>query len=104
MANLFICTYDVTDPERYAEYNPGSMGIILSTLAKHGGEVVVAEKGSEYMTGDSRHVTIVLRFPTADAAKAWHDDPEYVPARDIRLSATENITAIIAEEFVPPSA
>ena len=98
MAALLIITYDVVDAEKYATYNPGSLEGIMQTLAKHSGELVAAEKDSEYVSGDKRDMTIVMRFPDAAAAKAWHDDPEYVPYRDIRLAATGNITTIVANE------
>lgn len=59
---------------------------------------MVAEKDSEYLTGEAKDMTIALRFSDADAAKAWHEDPEYLPYRALRLASTDNITAIIANE------
>lgn len=54
---------------------------------------------AEYFIGDKRDMTIAIRFADAAAAKAWHDDPEYAPYRDIRLAATGNITTIVANEI-----
>ena len=102
MPAYLIVTYDVSDPETYAKYSPGSMPIIIKTLMKHGGEVVVAEHGSKIISGDAHDMTVVLKFPNAEAAEAWHDDPEYAPAKALRLSSTTNIRAFISEGFVMP--
>jgi len=37
MAVQLIITYDITAPETYAKYNPGSLEGIVQTLTKHGG-------------------------------------------------------------------
>lgn len=95
MATLLIVTYNIDDADTYAKYNPGSLETIGKTIAKHGGEILAADPSSEFMAGDKRDVVVVLKFPDADAAKAWHDDPEYAAAKEIRLSSTSNITAML---------
>ena len=99
MSTLFIITYDVTDAETYAKYNPGSLPVIGATIAKHGGEILAASNAAEFTEGESRNVVVVLRFPSADAAKAWHEDPEYVAVRGNRLDASTNITTILVDEM-----
>ena len=95
MSVYLVITYDVTDPERYADYNPGSLPGIQSTLRKHGGAVVFAGP-PESLKGEPTHVAVGLTFPDADAANAWLDDPEYAEAKAIRLEATDNIVSYIA--------
>jgi uncharacterized protein (DUF1330 family) len=101
MTAYAVFTYDVKDPDTYAKYNPGSMGVILETLGKHGGEILAATGDSHWVEG-SRHVTVIIKFPSVDAAKAWIDDPDYAEAKAIRLSSTENIINFVAPEFAPP--
>ena len=42
MAALMISSHDVSDPERYAEYSPGSLEAIMATIATHGGQALAA--------------------------------------------------------------
>ena len=102
MAAYMIFAYDVTNPEEYAKYNPGSMGLIMETLQKHGGKPISAGVDSEWLQ-DSRQVVVVIEFPNAAAAHAWEDDPDYQAAKAIRIASTGNRIEIIAPEFVPPS-
>ena len=96
MAALLVITYDVTDPDRYAEYNPGSLPAIMATVGKHGGAPVAAGP-PDAVKGSANNVCVAIQFPDADAAKAWLDDDEYAPLKEIRYSATDNIA-----EFVVP--
>jgi uncharacterized protein (DUF1330 family) len=96
MAALLIISYDVSDPERYAEYNPGSLEGILATVAKHGGQALAAGP-PEVVMGSMEHAAVCISFPDADAAKAWLNDDEYAPLKAIRHGATSNI-----KEYIVP--
>ncbi|MGI9645803.1 MAG: DUF1330 domain-containing protein [Ilumatobacteraceae bacterium] len=96
MAALLVITYDVTNPDRFADYNPGSIGEIMATVGKHGGTAVAAGP-PEAVTGSAENVCVAIQFPDADAAKAWLNDDEYAPLKAIRYEATDNIA-----EFVVP--
>ena len=96
MAAFLVITYDVSDAERYAEYNPGSLQGIFETVAKHGGEAVFAGP-PDVVTGSVEHTAVCIKFPDADAAKAWLADDEYAPFKAIRMESTTNI----AEYVVP---
>ena len=98
MPAYFIATYDVTDPETFAKYNPGSIETIMRTMTRHGGQLLSAGPDADWLQGGN-HVSVVIQFPSVEAAHAWHDDPEYAPAKAIRLSATDNITAFVAPAF-----
>ena len=71
MSAFLVITYDVSDAERYAEYNPGSLEGILQTVAKHGGEAVFAGP-PDVVTGSMEHTAVCIKFPDADAAKAFY--------------------------------
>ncbi len=94
MSVFLMITYDVSDPERYADYNPASLAGIMPTLAKHGGEVVMSGP-PEVLAGAMEHTIVGIKFPDAEAAKAWADDEEYAPFKAIRYESTTNITEYI---------
>ncbi|MCO4774070.1 MAG: DUF1330 domain-containing protein [Deltaproteobacteria bacterium] len=101
MAGYFIAAYDVSDPEAYAQYNPGGMPILMKTMMRHGGKPLVAGPGAEWSAGE-RNAVVVIEFPDTDAAHAWLNDPEYVPLKAIRHAATTNRIEIVAPTFVMP--
>ncbi len=53
--------------------------------------------------GEGRHVTIVLEFPTVDAARAWYADPDYQAILAGRIDNTANGSAVIIDRFTPPT-
>ena len=94
MSALLVVTYDVSDPERFADYNPGSREALGATIAKHGGKVLAGGL-ADVTVGDGPEKCVVISFPSADAAKAWQDDEEYAPLKAIRYESTSNITELI---------
>ncbi len=101
MAVYFVAAYDVSDPEKFAEYSPGSVPVIMKTIARHGGEVLSVGPHAHFLEGQ-RQMCAVLRFPSAEAVHAWHDDPDYAQAKRVRQDSTTNVVAFIAPEFVMP--
>lgn len=102
MTAYFIVTYDVTDPEQYAKYNPGCNHITGSTVAKHGGKIMVATQDVVRLSGAETATKVIIQFPSREAALAWHDDIEYAPAKAIRLASTNNVNAFIVDQLVIP--
>ena len=97
MAGYFIANYKITNPEGYEAYVPA----IMPTLNAHGAEVLVADYESESIEGDPASVTVVLRFSSKEAARAWYDSPEYQGSVHLRTDNTEGF-AVLADEFVMP--
>ncbi|MCA9629483.1 MAG: DUF1330 domain-containing protein [Myxococcales bacterium] len=102
MAAYFIVAYDVSDPETFARYNPGSMHLILRTLDKHGGTILSVGQDAAWLA-DQRERTIVMEFPSVAAARAWEDDPEFLPARRLREASTTNRFEVMVEGLSPPN-
>ena len=98
MAGYFITSYDVTNPEGLGEYRK----LVGPTLAKHRANVLVSGRGTE-LEGTARQVTIVLEFPSVEAAHAWYDDPDYQAILAGRLDNSSGGTAIIVDGFTPPA-
>jgi uncharacterized protein (DUF1330 family) len=91
-----VFTYDITDPERYAKYNPGNLAIVGSTIARHGGSIVFAGPAT-YLDGESKMANVCLCFPTQEAFTHWSNDPEYVAIKSDRIEASNNYTVFLVE-------
>jgi len=94
MTAYLIISYNISNAERFADYNPGKGKEIRATIAKHGGQVLAAGP-AEATVGSSPAITVLVSFPDAESAKAWQDDDEYAPLKAIRYEATENISEVV---------
>ena len=99
MTAYFIATYDIADPVQYAQYNPGSNHITGSTVATHGGKIIVATNDVLRLHGSETAVKVIIQFPSREAAQAWNNDPGYAAAKAIRLASTANINAFIVDKL-----
>jgi uncharacterized protein (DUF1330 family) len=79
-----IVHIQVDDFDRYfAEYIPG----VVELFGKHGGHVLVATGEPDSVEGElSGNWHVVVEFPSMDAAKAWYEDADYLPLRDLRMN------------------
>ena len=100
MPSYFISAFDITRPESFARYAPGSVPTILKTIARHKGEILVAGGDTSWVDGERQSLS-VIRFPTMDDARAWTEDPEYAPVRAIRFESTDNRFEVIAAGPAP---
>jgi len=83
-AAYIIASVTVTDPVQYEEYKKWSS----EAIRVHGAEICVRGGTVEVLEGDwNPGRTVVLKFPSADAAKAFYHSPEYRKARDARAGA-----------------
>jgi len=92
MAGYFVANYTITNQAEYKEY-VAAVGPILEA---HGAENIAVDRDSELLEGSAGQVTVVLRFATKAAAKAWYESPEYQVIRHLRTDNTEGI-GVIAE-------
>jgi uncharacterized protein (DUF1330 family) len=102
MSIYAIFTYNVTNPELYSKYMPGSAPVILGTISKHGGTVIFADSEANYIDGEAKIMNVCIKFPSEDAFHAWENDPEYAEAKGYRLGASDNYTIFLAKEFTLP--
>jgi uncharacterized protein (DUF1330 family) len=99
MAAYFILTHTITDIETYySEYVP----MVLPFIAKYDGEIVVASSDAEPLQGSPEKGVVVLRFPSEEAVRDFVNDPEYQPAKELRIAITTNANAVLAPEFQMP--
>jgi uncharacterized protein (DUF1330 family) len=79
-----LANVDVTDPQQYEQYKK------LSSIAMqtHGAEVCARGGAVQVLEGDwSPKRVVLLKFPTAEKARAFYDSPEYAAAKAARQGA-----------------
>lgn len=97
MSAYFVVSYRITDPAGYEAYVPA----VIPTMQAHGCEVLVADYQSEAVEGEPEHVTVVLKFASREAARAWYDSPEYQAIKHHRTDNTEG-SAVLVNGWAPP--
>ncbi|MGE0725646.1 MAG: DUF1330 domain-containing protein [Alphaproteobacteria bacterium] len=77
----------IKDPDRMAAYR----AVAVDALAKHGGSIVVPPSPPERIEGDAEapNAFVLLSFPTAEAARAWRDDPALAPVHAMRHAGAD---------------
>lgn len=76
----------VRNPEKWGEYRRR----VPATLAPWGAEVLVRGRLAAVLTGIHEHTdTVVIRFPSLQAANAWHASPAYQTLLPLRNEAAD---------------
>lgn len=79
-----LANVDVTDPQQYEQYKKLSS----HAMQVHGAEVCVRGGAVHVLEGDwSPKRVVLLKFPTAEAARAFYDSTEYQAAKASRQGA-----------------
>ncbi|MFN2375399.1 MAG: DUF1330 domain-containing protein [Candidatus Binatia bacterium] len=94
MAAYLVANFALTNPAGYKSY----VFAVMPTLEAHGAEVLVADYESKPLEGNAGSVTVVLRFPSAEARDAWYWSPEYQKVIHLRTDNSKGI-AVSANEF-----
>jgi uncharacterized protein (DUF1330 family) len=93
MPAYIISEIDVTDPVGYEEYKKQAG----DTVGKYGGQYIVRGGHAETLEGDWKPKRIVvLKFASAERAKAWLNSEEYREPRKMR-HRTANTRMIVVE-------
>ena len=89
---------EVRDPaglQRYVEQ-------VAPLLARYGGHYLGLSDRVEALDGDWRPpVVAIIEFPSAERLRAFWDDPDYPPLRELRHRCAR--TQVIAFEAPPPA-
>ena len=76
----------VKHPEKWVQYRSQ----VLDTLPPFGGELVFRGEQVQSFSGFNPHPDIVvIRFPSADDARAWHACPAYQALIPLRQEAAD---------------
>jgi uncharacterized protein (DUF1330 family) len=92
MAGYFVANYTITNQAGYTQY----LAAVGPILKAHGAENIVIDRDCELLEGSAGQVTVVLRFASKAAARAWYESAEYQAILHLRADNTEGI-GVIAE-------
>ena len=81
----------VDDPQAYAAYRDAN----AVAFEKYGGRFLVRGSAQEVVEGDLRPRTVVIEFPTIEAARACYLSPEYQHAMTLRTPVSEADLCIV---------
>lgn len=87
-----IAQIDVTDPEHYKNY----VAAVGATVEKFGGVYIARGGEAETVEGEipgSR--SVIIRFPSYQAARDWYRSPEYSEVKLIRQAASTGAMTIV---------
>lgn len=100
MAKGYIMfTEHVTDPAGLAAYAAAAVPSVIAA----GGTAVIAGPSLRVLEGQWHgDTTVVLEFPSVDAANAWYGGADYQSVISQRHQAATSNVAIF-EEFIPPN-
>lgn len=99
MPGYIVAHYKVTDGEGIGRYAAAVMPI----LQAHGGEGLVVDGASQVMEGNAPHQTVVVRFPSVEAAKGFYNSAEYQAIRHLRTDHSEDGSLVIVEGIEGPA-
>jgi len=92
MSGYIIVQINITNKEQYSEY----LNQVTSIAEKYGGEYIVRGGKTKTMLGSWDYErTVVIKFPTYNAALEWYNCEEYEPIKKIREDNSEGNLIII---------
>ena len=98
-----IVMLDVIDMKAFfADY----AGPLAAHHQKYGVETLVGTPSPEVLEGTyDKSLTVVLKFPSAQAQRDWYTDPDYQPLlkRRFELTDTDKSVALVVPQFQAPT-
>ncbi len=86
MAAYLVALLKINDLKEMDIYRAG----VHDTIDKHKGEIIVSNENAEVIEGEWPYTkTVVIRFPSMEAAKRWYGSPEYQEIVQHRVRAAE---------------
>ncbi len=87
----WVAHADVRDPDIYARYREAN----AAAFSKYGARFLIRGGAQEQMEGHCRARTVVIEFPSLQAARDCFNSPEYQAAKDIRDPVSEADLVIV---------
>jgi uncharacterized protein (DUF1330 family) len=85
-----VALIDIKDPVEYEKY--GEAFDFENFATEYGGETLMVSDEPEVIEGEWSGRLVVLKFPSRNKARGWHDSPEYQDVREIRWAhSTTNL-------------
>jgi len=101
MAAFIIANVLVTDDSWVPDY----AARVHEIAARHGGKYLSRSGNIEVLEGNSDELTLIalIQFPNKEAAKAFANDPEYVPFGKARKAGSKSTLLLIDDTDVAGS-
>jgi len=92
MSSYIVAQIEIIDREEYTKYESGFMQI----FAKYQGKVLAADEQPQLLEGAWPYTrTVLLEFPSSQAALEWYQSDEYQALAKHRFSSSAaNITIV----------
>jgi uncharacterized protein (DUF1330 family) len=92
MTAYLIAVETVHDEAMFAEYRKQ----VIATLEAFGGRFVARGGKLTVLEGEWLHPrTVIIEFPSRDAAEAWYKSPDYQKVIGLRLKSTSGNLVIL---------
>lgn len=86
-----IVQINVTDPDAYKEY----VAAVTPMTAKFGGEYLIRGGKAETVEGTAAgERTVVIRFPSYQAARNWYFSEDYADIKKMRQAASTGVLTL----------
>jgi uncharacterized protein (DUF1330 family) len=93
MSAYIVFTRDQTlDAQELATYNQ----LVPATLEGHPVKILALYGAHEELEGPANEGTVIVEFPTVEAAKAWYNSPAYREAREHRFKGAKYRATLVA--------
>jgi uncharacterized protein (DUF1330 family) len=93
MSAYLVFTLDKTfDAQELATYHK----LVPSTIAGHALKMLALYGAHEDLEGPATEGTVILEFPSVEAAKAWYDSDEYRKIREHRFKGASYRCTLVA--------
>jgi uncharacterized protein (DUF1330 family) len=94
-----LITEDVHDPEGMKAYGRAS----AASLMEHGGKPVIATEDVDVLEGEWHGTcTVLVEFPSVEAARAWYASDGYAAVKPLREAAAVS-NAVLLPAFEMPA-
>ena len=87
----WIAHVSISDPEAYEKYRTAN----ATPFARFGARFLVRGAAQDVVEGIMRPRTVVIEFPSLDAATACYNSPEYRAAMALRTPASQADICIV---------
>lgn len=100
MPAYFVFQNRILDAPKMQTYIPKA----LETMAPYAPEVLVLDEHSQVIEGSAPFPrTVIIKFPSREAAMDWYNSPEYQAVCALRLEATEGYSMLVDGFALPGS-
>ena len=92
MSAYIVFQETIHDAETFEEYKKLSP----TSIKEFGGRFIVRGGQIENLEGEIEHSRVVIiEFPNADSARAWHSSSIYLPAKELRLAISSGTATLV---------